>query len=489
MLESVLFEFLQRTSDAVLVIDASDSIIFFNQGAEEVFKERSSTIIGKKLEDLLPDFVKDRRRDPPANTVQISLNEINKHDTFTLAIERWDGSILPVQGRTTVVQDGAGVFTVILMRELQEIQEASAVVDARRKRINSVHRLQTEISKGEDLHQVLTVVVEEIIAQLGADAVCLLKFDEKRKELSFSAGSGFFTDALQHTRLRIGEGNAGRAAAERRILSIKDLRRVKTDFLRSPQFLSEGFVTYHAVPMIANDRLTGVIELFHRTEFTPEMEWLNYLQTLSEQTAVALDNFQCFLELKHQQAELVLACDEIIESWAQSTDVRNRELDGQSRRITELTLTLAGLLGFADSEIANLRRGAILHDIGNIGIPDRILLKPDRLNEEETLIMRQHPLYSRELIYPITFLRPVIDIPYCHHERWDGSGYPRGLKGEEIPLPARIFAVVDVWDALRSSRAYRPAWPREQSLQYILSMSGKLFDPAIVPYFVKIVEE
>lgn len=191
-----------------------------------------------------------------------------------------------------------------------------------------------------------------------------------------------------------------------------------------------------------------------------------------------------------QQAnrELVEAYDETIDGWSRALDLRDHETEGHTQRVTQMTLRLAEILGLSGDALLHIRRGAMLHDIGKMGVPDRILLKPDRLTEEETLIMHQHPTFSFNMLYPIVYLRPALDIPYCHHEKWDGSGYPRGLKREEIPLAARIFAVVDVWDALRSDRPYRPAWPREQVIEYIRSLSGIHFDPAIVPVFLQMVE-
>ena len=145
-------------------------------------------------------------------------------------------------------------------------------------------------------------------------------------------------------------------------------------------------------------------------------------------------------------------------------------------------------MGIENEELVYMRRGSLLHDIGKLGVPDAILLKPDKLTDEEWVIMHQHPKYAYDMIQPIEYLRPALDIPYCHHEKWDGSGYPRGLKGNDIPLPARIFAIIDVWDALTSDRPYRPAWDRKKVLEYIKNQSGKHFDPHVVDQFIKMME-
>ena len=192
------------------------------------------------------------------------------------------------------------------------------------------------------------------------------------------------------------------------------------------------------------------------------------------------------LEIAH--VELKAAYEATIEGWSRAMDLRDRETEGHTLRVTELTLELAKLVGMPQNELVHVRRGALLHDMGKLGIPDSILLKPDKLNTDEWELMRQHPQLAYDMLYPIEYLHPALDIPYCHHEKWDGSGYPRGLKGEQIPLSARIFAVVDVWDALTSDRPYRGALGRDEVLEYIKEQSGKHFDPQIVGLFLQVIQ-
>jgi HD-GYP domain-containing protein (c-di-GMP phosphodiesterase class II) len=169
-------------------------------------------------------------------------------------------------------------------------------------------------------------------------------------------------------------------------------------------------------------------------------------------------------------------------------DLRDRETEGHSRRVAGLTVELARAVGLNEEEISHLRRGALLHDLGKIGIPDSILHKPAQLTEAEWTVMRKHPQFAYDMLYPIEYLRPALDIPYNHHEKWDGTGYPRGTKGEGIPLAARLFAIIDVWDALTSDRPYRPAWPEQEALTYIREQSGKHFDPRVVELFFKTIK-
>jgi putative two-component system response regulator len=194
-------------------------------------------------------------------------------------------------------------------------------------------------------------------------------------------------------------------------------------------------------------------------------------------------------KLREANAQLLNAYEATIEGLSHALDLRDRETEGHSQRVTELTLRLAQTMNMSEEEMMHFRRGALLHDIGKIGIPDSILHKPASLTEEEWVIMRRHPQFAYEMLSPIEYLRPALDIPYSHHEKWDGSGYPRGLKGEEIPMAARLFAIADVWDALTSGRPYRPAWTEEQAREYIREQSGKHFEPQVVDLFFKVMEE
>jgi PAS domain S-box-containing protein/putative nucleotidyltransferase with HDIG domain len=196
---------------------------------------------------------------------------------------------------------------------------------------------------------------------------------------------------------------------------------------------------------------------------------------------------QMEVALRQANQDLRLSYDATIEGWSKALELRDRETEGHTQRVTHLTMDLAREMGLSAGELIHLRRGALLHDIGKMGVPDQILLKPARLTKQEWQIMRQHPLLSYNLLSQIDFLRPALDIPRYHHERWDGSGYPTGLQGEQIPLTARIFTVIDVWDALTSDRPYRKRWARKKALEYIQAQSGKYFDPTVVEKFMGLI--
>ena len=225
--------------------------------------------------------------------------------------------------------------------------------------------------------------------------------------------------------------------------------------LFDPLVKKEKFVSCYAIPLISKGVVKGVLEVFSRTIHNVDNEWVDFLTMLASQTAIAIDNAELFENLQSTNSELIQAYDRTLEGWVHAMDLRDKETEGHSQRVAETTVRLATRLEIRNSELEHIRRGALLHDVGKMGIPDSILLKPGPLTEDEWKIMRKHPIFALEMLSSIEYLRKSLDIPQYHHEHWNGSGYPNGLAGEDIPIAARIFCVVDVWDALTSDRPYR----------------------------------
>ena len=215
---------------------------------------------------------------------------------------------------------------------------------------------------------------------------------------------------------------------------------------------------------------------------------MDFLESMVSQAAIALDNGSLFQDLQRANLDLTLAYDATIEGWARALELRDGATEGHSQRVTQMTMDLAGRLGVHDSDLVHIRRGALLHDIGKMGIPDDILRKAGPLDDEEWIIMRKHPFFAREMLKNISYLQSAIEIPYSHHEKWDGSGYPLGLSGVRIPLAARIFSVIDVWDALSSERPYRGPWHEDDVYKYIRENSGSQFDPKVVAEFFSMMQ-
>jgi PAS domain S-box-containing protein len=372
--------------------------------------------------------------------------------------------------------------TAVILRKQAEQQSQLQL-----RRMSALSEIDRAISSSLDMRLSLDILLAEVLSQLSVDAASILLLNQPIQTLEYVVGRGFHTTDIRRSSMRLGDGIAGQVGLERKVIHIPDLAAAANQFKRTDLLRSERFVEYFGVPLIAKGMLKGVLEVFHRSPLNPDLEWVNYLETLGGQAAIAIDSAQLFEGLQQSNLELITAYDATIMGWSHALDLRDRETEGHTRRVTELTMQLAERMGISPQEMIHVRRGALLHDIGKLGVPDQILLKPGPLTDEEWVIMRQHPTYAFNMLLPITYLRPALDIPYCHHEKWDGSGYPRGQRGEQIPLAARLFAIVDVWDALRSDRPYRASWSSGKTRAYILDQSGKHFDPRVVDVFLDMI--
>jgi PAS domain S-box-containing protein len=371
--------------------------------------------------------------------------------------------------------------------------ELHAQTEQHVRRLTALHAIDATISASLDLSVTLNVLLDQVRAQLAVHAADVLLLDTHSHTLAYAAGRGFRSRAVEQSRARLGEGLAGRVALERQSLAATWPVAVQSSE-RAPEHRArllalEGFVAYCGVPLVAKGQTKGVLEIFHRAPLAPDGEWMGFLETLAEQAAIAIDNSELFNDLQRTNLELTLAYDTTLEGWSRALDLRDKETEGHTRRVAEMTEGLGRALNLSDEDLIHIRRGALLHDIGKMAIPDAILFKPGPLDDAEWEIMRRHPVFAYELLLPIAFLRQALDIPYGHHERWDGSGYPRGLRGHQIPLSARLFTVADVWDALRSDRPYRSAWPADRVRKHIQDLSGTHFDPSVVALFLSLNNE
>jgi PAS domain S-box-containing protein/putative nucleotidyltransferase with HDIG domain len=369
-----------------------------------------------------------------------------------------------------------------------------AETERRLTMMRALHRIDTAITSSLDLRANLDIVLEQAQLHLGVAAADVLLLDASAQTLSFAGGRGLRTGVRrgshpdsQPMTVALGDGTAGRAALERQTVLTDVESLIGAPCARDAAFYAaHGFVMHLATPLIAQGRVKGVLEFWHDAPLTCDEEWLSFMQLLAGQAVVAIENASMVQDLQRSNAELKGAYEATIEGWSRTMDLRDRETEGHTQRVAETTMLLAQAMGVNEGDLVQIRRGALLHDIGKMAIPDPILLKPSSLNAEEMDVMRRHPRHAFELLSRVSFLHPALDIPYAHHEKWDGTGYPRGLKGEQIPLAARIFAVVDVWDALRSDRPYRQAWPEEQAREYIRAQAGIHFDPAVVGAFLRL---
>jgi PAS domain S-box-containing protein len=355
------------------------------------------------------------------------------------------------------------------------------------ERLTALRAIDQSILSRLGLETTLEVLLEQITVQLQVDAANILLYQSDRQILVPTAERGVRSTLYWDGSQVLKDTHAGRVALNRQMEVIANLSQNDDYLFAKVRRLGDDFMSFAAVPLIARGELKGVLQIFHGSYLNPTRDWLDFLEALADQAAIAINSALLFNEQQQTNARLTKAYEDTIDGWSRALDLRDEETEGHSQRVTELTLELARRLAIPEEQLVHIRRGAQLHDIGKMGIPDSILLKPDTLTEEEWVHMRCHPIFARNLLAPIEFLGPALEIPYGHHEKWDGSGYPQGLKGEAIPFSARIFAVIDVWDALTHNRWYRKAWTTEKALDYIRLQSGRHFDPQVVQKFLEMI--
>jgi PAS domain S-box-containing protein len=419
---------------------------------------------------------------------------------------KWISSIGQIVERDTSGQPARllGTFTDITDRKNAEIIRNQLFDDSQRrlKRISSLREIDEEISSSSELSSTLDKIVNNLLVHLEADAVDVLLLDENENTFYYADSIGFDTERIKNARVKFGGSFAGIAAETRGVVHFSDLENEDVDEAFRSLLKEESIKSYYGVALVAKEKIVGVLELYLRKDFEPDNEWLDFFQTLAGQAALAIENAQLVAgmestnkELSQVNSDLILAnanlmsaYDATIESLTRALNLRDYETEDHSRRVSIMMLELSDLMGFSPEERIHINRGTLLHDIGKMGVPDAILRKPGLLTPDERKIMEQHPVFAYDLLKSIDYLKPALSIPHLHHEKWDGTGYPHGLKGEDIPLSARLFALVDVFDALTSDRPYRKAWSIEKTCEYILEQSGKHFDPNIVNVFMEYIK-
>ncbi len=358
--------------------------------------------------------------------------------------------------------------------------------EQRLQRLAALHAIDLAITSSFDLRVTLGILLDHLMDQLDVGGAGILLLNAATQTLEYAALRGLNSALMHQLPVRLADSLAGHVAVTGQPVRLGDLGSQGDLGSRPYQIGNEKFTSYYGVPLSAKGRVQGVLEILRRGPLPADVDSLEYIGSLATQAAIAIDSANMFSDLQRSNVDLNLAYDATIEGWSRVLEARGVESPGHTRRVADLTIKLAQTAGFGRIDLVHARRGALLHDIGMLAVPEAVLLKPGPLTDAERVVMRQHPEYGFEFLAPINYLRPSLDIPYCHHEKWDGSGYPRGLRGDHIPMAARVFALVDIWDALHSDRPFRAAWPTERARDYIRSQSGIVFDPQLVELFVQI---
>lgn len=373
-----------------------------------------------------------------------------------------------------------------LVRNLAQLnKDTRARFDVQRERMEALAGIGSVINSSLGLKRVLDEVMDALIVLMKAERGFLMLKDESgdfRVQIARDSKNHDLTEEVFSISKSI----------VRQVLD-KSETVLTTNAKEDPRFEQQASVAAYQLlsilcaPLKVKDNLIGVIYVDNRAQkgiFTSDE--LELISTFANQAAVAIDNARLFESLQASNEELQEAYSATLEGWVRALDLRDRETEGHTKRVTVLTEKLARKMGLDEARLIHIQRGSLLHDIGKMAIPDGILLKPAALTPEERTLIQKHPVYAFEMLSPIRFLTPALDIPYCHHEKWDGSGYPRGLSGEAIPLAARIFAVIDVWDALVSDRPYRKGLKPADVKQRIREDAGSHFDPDVVEAFLEL---
>ncbi|WP_161883475.1 PAS domain S-box protein [Deinococcus alpinitundrae] len=490
--QAFLAAIVEASHDAILGVTLDSTIRAWNAGAEALYGYTAAEAFDQPMTLIVPPELHAEEAEMLSRAGQGE--RIEPFESIRIAK---DGRRIPVFVTVSPILDAAGrvigiskIAQDITVRQAakREIQALNQELRQQLRHVTGLREIDQAIASTQELSVTLSMIMNNVAQQLSADAVTLLLLDPHTLSLEY-AGTWGFTTPLQGAVVRLSSSLAGEVVLSRKAMNVPDLQSTMVRPAWREMLTRERLMAYYGAPLLSKGKVLGVIEVLHREPFHPSAAWLERFEMLTAQAAIAVDNAQLFAELEGKNLELRLAYDETIEGWAQALDLRDKETEGHSRRVTEMAVALCRQLGIPSEQLVHVRRGALLHDIGKMGIRDAVLLKPGPLTDEEWVEMRKHPGHAVELLSPIKFLRPALDIPQYHHEKWDGSGYPLGLSGKDIPLTARAFAVVDVYDALTSDRPYRAAWSWERALEHIQSSAGTHFDPVVVMAFVQLLRQ
>jgi PAS domain S-box-containing protein len=482
--EALYRTLIETSPDAIVVTDLENRIRMTNPRALRLLGAESfAELSGRNWAEMFSPA-----RGDPLRKILTALKRTERIEAAEILLAPPDRAPFPAELSASLLDGRRSEPDAILfiLRDISQRKAAERQIRQQLERLAALRTIDGAITASLDLRVTLMVILDELTTQLRVDAADVLLLRPRSQVLQHGSDRGFRYAFPKGFSLSLNRGSAGRAALTRQVQIIPNWNAREEDPVRAGMLAAEGFAAYAAAPLIAKGQVKGVLEIFHRGPLETDPAWLACLETMAEQTAIAIENAMLFEDLQRTNIELTLAYDATIEGWSRAVDLRDRETVGHAQRVTEATLRTARTLGLEETELIQARRGCLLHDIGKMAVPDAILLKPGPLDPSEWAVMQRHPVSAYEWLSPIGFLRASLDIPYCHHERWDGSGYPRRLQGEQIPLAARIFAVVDAWDSLRTDRPYRKAWTDSEVLAHFQSGSGTCYDPAVLKTFLEI---
>jgi HD-GYP domain-containing protein (c-di-GMP phosphodiesterase class II) len=409
------------------------------------------------------------------------------------------GGIFPVlnddrvTGLLALISNQTNYFnpaTIAWVQALTKILSYSVLqIENQTKKLQAEHLINRILQSGLNLQETLQSIFGTLSDLVEVDGAIVLKYNTASRQFNLLSSYGLDGKALAKVHLYIENSLTSRIIKERRSVQVENVPDFESSENYIDLFSQEGFYAHTTIPLINHSDMLGILEVFWRETQNVDTWKLEILQMVGESVAFAMGHSTAMEDLKRRNEEFASTYTATIAGLSRALELRDLETEGHTRRVSALTVRLAEHMQIPPDQRASIQQGALLHDIGKLGIPDAILLKPGSLTPQEWKVMQQHPLYAYNILAPIINLRQALDIPLYHHERWNGSGYPYGLVGEQIPLSARLFAVVDVYDALTSDRPYRSAWTRSQATEYLREQAGQLFDARVVAKFLEFVNE
>jgi len=483
----------QQMTDGLVLIDEDGVVIEWNRGNELITGVSSDDVIGKSIweNESLKKIYESSSFDYKkiGKEIRRALSTgASKYQNTPIEMP-----ILSAGGEQRIVK--FTLFTIrvdhryrlgLITHDITEEKAALEKINHELMKLASLRKIDATIMERNDPEKTLEMICSIAVDQLKVDgAITLARLSADN--LAQACISRIDTSEEQIVCRTLELQAASLKQNLRQPFSAKKLELINQIL---PFDSASGKALQHAIlPLVVNKRIIGYMQVFSRKAIPTDQEWKDYFHTLAGQTSIAIENITLIANEELAYSELNQAYESTIAGWSKALELRDEETKGHSDRVMVLASKLAKKARLPQSRMDSFRRGVLLHDIGKMGIPDRILLKPGALNEEEWKIMRQHPVMAYDLLSSIPYLKDSLEVPYAHHEHWDGSGYPRGLKGKEIPLSARIFTIVDVWDALSSDRPYRKGWDRLTVTKYLMDNKSVLFDPRLVDLFLEMINQ
>lgn len=452
---------LQTAGEAIITMNAQLHIAFWNAAAEQMFGYNADEVIGAPVTYIMPDGHGDPLGAGSSLVVEATGLRKDKHP-------------FPVEVSYAGWETSSGHFVTAILRDITERKQ-------HQRELNAITSLSAALRTAPTSERMMPILTNQLVRLLNVDAASVELIDPINGDVIVEAAHGPWENLLGSRQPR----GTGINAIISQTLQPYETQDLDNDpNLAYPEWVRYGIRGASGMPLIAQEKLIGFMWIGRKAPISRSD--ILIFSAISNLAANAIHRANLHEQTLKLASDLSQAYDTTLQGWAGALELRDQETEGHSRRVVAMTLRLANRLGLPDHQLESLRHGAILHDIGKMGVPDAILHKPGPLTAEEWETMRKHPEYAYQLLSPIEHLRSALEIPYSHHEKWDGTGYPRGLKGEDIPLAARMFSVVDVWDALRFDRPYRKAWPEDQIITYLRSLSGSHFDPQVVTAFLEV---